>query len=55
MDFTGIDVLFFILFLLVWFIITADLIRFTIHHSKEGYTLLESFRKALDDLFGPQY
>lgn len=55
MDFTGMGVLFPILFLFVWFIIVADLIRFTICHSKEGYTLLESFRKALDDLFGPQY
>lgn len=55
MDFVEMDRFFSILFLFVWFIIVIDLVRFTIYHSKEGYTLLESFRKALDDLFGPQY
>lgn len=55
MDSTGFDALFSILFLFVWLIIVMDLVRFTIYHSKEGYTLLESFRRALDDLFGPRY
>lgn len=55
MDSTEFDTLFSALFLFVWFIIAMDLVRFTIYHSKEGYTLLESFRKALDDLFGPRY
>jgi hypothetical protein len=52
---TEFDALFSILFLFVWLIIVIDLVRFTIYHGKEGYTWLESFRKALDDLFGPQY
>lgn len=49
------DAIFSILFIFVWLIIVMDLVRFTICHSKAGYTLLESFRKALDDLFGPGY
>lgn len=55
MDSTGFDALFSILFLFVWLIMIMDLVRFTTYHSKESYTLLESFRKALDDLFGPRY
>lgn len=55
MDFVEMDRFFSILFLFVWLIVMMDLARFTIYHSKEGYTLLESFRKALDDLFGPRY
>lgn len=55
MDFVEMDRFFSILFLFVWLIVMMDLARFTIYHSKEGYTLLESFRRALDDLFGPRY
>ena len=55
MDFVEIDRFFSILFLFVWFVKIIDLVRSTIYHSNEGYTLLESFRRALDDLFGPRY
>ena len=49
MDSSGFDTPITILFQIVWLIVMMDLARFTIYYSKEGYTLLESFRKALDD------
>lgn len=36
-------------------ILTSDLIRFTYIHYKSGFDLMESFRKALTDLFGDTY
>ena len=33
-------------------ILTSDLIRFTYIYYKSGFDLMESFRKAVEDLFG---
>ena len=33
-------------------ILTSDLVRFTHIYYKSGFDLMESFRKAIEDLFG---